>query len=782
MAETTVLWKQILQPLLKTKIMSETGKPISRIDGRMKVSGKATYSAEFNQPNMAYAFPVRATIAKGKVTSINDDMIQKEPGVLTIISHKNAFKLKPLDMQAQAKAGAAFLGENLPPLQSNVVHYPGQFIALVVAETYEQAREAAYKLKIVYAEEKGAVDFKTELPKSQKPKMFMGEEAQVNDGKAAAVLSSLSKKIEHTYSTPAEHHHPMEPHATVAVWDGAQKLTLYDATQGVGLTATIAAYFLGLKPEDVRVIAPFVGGGFGSKGLWLHTIIVAMAAKAAGRPVKLALTRQMMQTNVGHRAATIQKVALGTDTTGKLSVLRHHTNTYNNLTQFFEPSGKQSLVLYKAPLREVTYNVAMLNRSTPTFMRAPGETPGTFALESAMDEMAYQLKMDPVEFRIKNHTTEDPMKGHEFSSESLLDCYRIGAERFGWSSRSMEPRQKRNGKYLVGYGMATATYPGGRSAATVKVVMNAKGDVTLMTASIDIGTGTYTVLAQTAADALGIPVDRIDVKIGDSSLPPAPLAGGSQTTASIHPAALDACVLLKKELTALAIADPDSKLKGRNIEEIGFANGRLYVKGDENKIDTYINIMSRAKRNEIEACATTLPVSGAGLTVPSALCTPSQTPPEQNSDTKQYAFHSFGAQFVEVWVDEDFGTIRVKRVTSVQDVGRIMNEKTARSQIIGGVIFGIGAALMEATEYDQRWGNPVTRTLADYHVPVHLDVPPIDVHFIGKPDPHISPIGARGIGEIGITGVSAAIANAVFNATGKRLRDLPLTPEKFFEV
>jgi xanthine dehydrogenase YagR molybdenum-binding subunit len=775
-------WKQILLPLTKTKIMSETGKPISRIDGRMKVSGKATYSAEFNQPNMAYAFPVRATISKGKVSSINDATIQKEPGVITVISHKNAFKLKPLDMQAQAKAGAAFLGENLPPLQDNVVHYPGQFIALVVAETYEQAREAAYKLKIVYAEEKGAVDFKTELPKSKRPKMFMGEEAQVNEGKAAAVLTTLSKKIEHTYSTPAEHHHPMEPHATVAVWESAQKLTLYDATQGVGLTATIAAYFLGLKPEDVRVIAPYVGGGFGSKGLWLHTLIVAMAAKATGRPVKLALTRQMMQTNVGHRAATIQRVALGTDTTGKLSVLRHHTDTYNNLTQFFEPSGKQSLVLYKAPLREVTYNVAMLNRSTPTFMRAPGETPGTFALESAMDEMAYQLKMDPVEFRIKNHTTEDPMKGHEFSSEYLLDCYRIGAERFGWASRSLEPRQKRNGKYLVGYGMATATYPAGRSAASVKVVMNAKGDFTLMTASIDIGTGTYTVLAQTAADALGVSVDRIDVKIGDSSLPPAPLAGGSQTTASIHPAALDACVLLRKELTALAIADPDSKLKGKTLEEIGYANGKIFVKGDEYKSDTYVAIMRRAKRTEIEACATTLPVSGAGMTVPSALCTPSQTPPEQNSDTKQYAFHSFGAQFVEVWVDEDFGTIRVKRVTSVQDVGRIMNEKTARSQIIGGVIFGIGAALMEATEYDKRWGNPVTRTLADYHVPVHLDVPPIDVHFIGKPDPHISPIGARGIGEIGITGVCAAIANAVFNATGKRLRDLPLTPEKFFEV
>ncbi|MBL4674778.1 MAG: xanthine dehydrogenase family protein molybdopterin-binding subunit [Mucilaginibacter sp.] len=761
--------------------MSETGKPISRVDGRMKVSGKATYAAEFNQPNMAYAFPVRATIAKGKIASMDDDIIRKELGVIAVISYKNAYKLKPLDMQAQMKAGAAFLGENLPPLQDNVVHYPGQFVAVVVAETYEQARAAAYKLKVRYTADKAAVDLRTELPKSTKPKMFMGEEAQVNEGKAAGPLAASAKKVDHTYSTPVEHHHPMEPHATVAVWEGTDRLTLYDATQGVGLTSAIAAYFFGLHQENVRVVAPFVGGGFGSKGLWLHTLLVAIAAKAANRPVKLALTRQMMQTNVGHRAATIQRVAMGTDAAGQLNVLRHHTDTYNNLTQFFEPSGKQTLVLYKAPLREVTYNVAHLDRSTPTFMRAPGETPGTFALECAMDEMAYQLKMDPVEFRIKNHTAQDPVKGHDFSSEFLVECYRTGAERFGWASRSMEPRQKRQGKYLVGYGMATATYPGGRSAASVKVLMNNKGNVTVMTASIDIGTGTYTVLAQTAADALGVPVEKIDVKIGDSSLPPAPLAGGSQTTASIHPAALDACVLLRKELVSIAIADPGSKLNGSKPEDIGFANGKLFVKGNEDRSETYLNILNRAKRNEIEACATTLPVSGAGLTVPSALCTPSQTPPEQNSDIKQYAFHSFGAQFAEVWVDEDFGTIRVKRVTSVQDVGRIMNEKTARSQIIGGVIFGIGAALMEATEYDKRWGNPVTRTLADYHVPVHLDVPPIDVHFIGKPDPHISPIGARGIGEIGITGVSAAIANAVFNATGKRLRDLPLTPEKFFE-
>jgi xanthine dehydrogenase YagR molybdenum-binding subunit len=758
--------------------MSETGKPISRIDGRLKVTGKATYAAEFNQPNMAYAFPVRATIAKGRIASIDDGAVKKEPGVLSVLSYKNALKLKPLDRQAQQQAGAAFLGETLPPLQDNQVHYIGQFIAVVIAETYEQARAAAYKLKVRYTVEEAATDLRSALPNSKKPTKLMGQEAQVNEGKAAAPLAASAHRVDHSYAIPVEHHHPMEPHATVAVWDGTDKLTLYDATQGVGNTSAIAAYFLGLQKENVRVVAPFVGGGFGSKGLWLHTLLVAMAAKATGRPVKLALTRQMMQTNVGHRAATIQQVSLGADATGKLSVIRHHTDTYTNLTEFFEPSGKQSLVLYQAPLREVTYNVTQLNRGAPTFMRAPGETPGTFALESAMDELAYELKMDPVQFRIANHTTKDPIKGHDFSSEFLIDCYQIGAAKFGWSNRKMEPRQQRNGKYLVGYGMATATYPGGRSAASVKVTMNANGEVTVMTASIDIGTGTYTVLAQTVADSLGVPVDKIQVKIGDSSLPPAPLAGGSQTTASIHPAAREACVLLRKELAALAIADPSSKLNGRNPQEIGYADGKLFITGDEQKSDSYTDILQRAKRTELEACATTQPISGGGLTIPGALCTPTEIPADQNSDIKQYAFHSFGAQFAEVWVDEDLGTIRVKRFTSVQDVGRIMNEKTARSQIIGGVIFGIGAALMEATEYDKRWGNAVIRTLADYHVPVNLDVPPIEVHFIGKPDPHISPIGARGIGEIGITGVSAAIANAVFNATGKRVRDLPLTPDK----
>ncbi len=486
----------------------------------------------------------------------------------------------------------------------------------------------------------------------------------------------------------------------------------------------------------------------------------------------------MMQTSTGRRSETSQKVAFGAGKDGKLSVIRHHSDSYTNLTAFFEPSGKQTEVLYDSPVREITYTVAKLNVGTPTFMRAPGEAPGMFALESALDELAYQLKLDPIALRVLNHTTVDPMKKHPFSGDNLRDCYRIGAEKFGWANRKMQPRQNRNGRYLIGYGMAAATYPAGRSSATARVQLLANGDVKVSSATQDIGTGTYTTMAQTAADALGVPISKIAVQLGDSNLPNGPLSGGSQTTASVQPAVIAACEMLRKDLMALAMNDAKSKLNGRKMEEIAFVDAKFYVKSDESKSDSYADILRRNNKPMMEACTTAMPASGSGLGSPVAPCSVAPTATEENSDDKKYSFHSFGAQFAEVWVDEDLGTIRVKRFTSVQDIGRVLNEKTARSQVIGGVIFGIGQALTEETVHDPRYGNPVTRTLGDYHVASNLDVPEIDVHFINKPDAHISTQGARGVGEIGITGVAAAITNAVFNATGKRLRDLPLTPDK----
>jgi xanthine dehydrogenase YagR molybdenum-binding subunit len=758
--------------------MAEIGKPRDRIDGWLKVTGAAQYAAEFNQKNMVYTFPLRATIAKGSISSFDTADAEKSAGVLKILTHENAPKLKALNPEAMKDTGG-MLGEQLVPLQDNKIFYFGQYIGLVVAETYEQARAAAALIKVNYNKEKPATDLAEERSNATMPQKNRGQDVQTNPGKAAPVLASAPVMVEHTYNTATENHHPMEPHATIAVWETADRLTLYDSTQGVMGAKGTMAYLFNLPKENVQIISPFVGGGFGSKGSqWGQLMLSAMAAKVMSRPAKLAITRQMMQTNTGRRAQTEQIVALAAGTDGMLQAIRHQTYTYGNLSDYMEQCGKPTEVSYGAPLREITYQISKLNIGSPTFMRAPGETPGSFALESAMDELAYELKMDPVQLRIINHTSVDPLKNHPFSSEYLLDCYRIGAEKFGWGKRSMQPRQNRIGKQLVGYGMATATYPAMRSTASARIQITAEGKVTVMSATQDIGTGTYTIMAQTAADALGMPLSTIKVKLGDSSLPAAPVSGGSTTTASVNPAVQAAGESLRNDLLQLALADDKSKLKGRNAEEISFADGIFFVENDHNISDSYTDIMRRNKKDMMEACITTKPSSGNGLGAQQPPCSVAKVDAEENSDAMKYSFHSFGAQFAEVWVDEDLGTIRVKRFVSVQDAGTIMNEKTARSQIMGGVIYGLGAALMEETAYDKRWANPVTRTLADYHVPVNADIPPIDVYFIGKPDPHISKIGARGIGEIGITGVAAAVANAVFNATGKRLRDLPLTPDK----
>jgi xanthine dehydrogenase YagR molybdenum-binding subunit len=759
--------------------MAEIGKPIDRVDGRLKVTGAAKYAAEFNQTQMAYAFPVRSTIASGSVTKIDQSAASNAPGVIQVLTHESAPRIKPFNREEAGKAGVR-LGEELIPLQDNRVHYYGQFVALVVAETYEQARAAAALLKITYAAAQPTIDLQSALPDGARPaKTATQQDAQLNAGKAAEPLRAAARKIEQIYRTSNEVHNAMEPHATVAAWEGADKLTIHDATQSVVLYRQAMAYFFDLKTENVRVINPFVGGGFGSKGFpWTHSFLSVMAAKVTKRPVKLAVTRQMMQVNVGRRGETSQQIALGANQDGKLVVIRHQTDTFNNLTGFFESAGLPTGVLYDAPLREITYRVAKLNIGAPTFMRAPGEAPGSFALESAMDELAFELKIDPLELRVMNHTAVDPLKKIPFSSDHLLECYKIGAEKFGWANRKREPRQMRNGNYLIGMGMATATYPGLRGSTSVRMQMTADGAVKVQCGTQDIGTGTYTIMTQTAADALGIPLEKITVEIGDSNLPPGAPSFGSITAASVTPAVLAAGEILREDLLKLAIADRQSKLFGKNQTEIGFADSKFFIKGDTGKSDSYADIMRRSNKKITEACATSMPASGPGLGAPGAPCVPAAAQTEENNDTKKYSFHSSGAQFVEVWVDESLGIVRVKRVVSVHDAGRILNEKTARSQIIGGVIFSIGQALTEESRNDLRYGNPVQRTFADYHVPVQMDVPEIDVHLINKPDPHISKTGVRGIGEIGGVGVAAAIANAVFNATGKRIRNLPLTPDK----
>ncbi len=763
---------------MKTNII---GKPIDRVDARLKVTGAAKYAAEFPQNNLAYAFPVRSTIGKGTIAAIDASAAEKSTGVIAVLTHKNATRLKPANIMEVGLYGT-LPGESLLPLQADKIFYVGQYIGLIVAETYEQARAAAELVKVNYREAKPATGLAENKAKGIKPeKMFVFLEAQPKRGDAATAFHAAQVKFDQTYSTPSEHHHPMEPHASIAVWENG-RLTVFDATQAVMGTNVVLAQTFGLDKKNVRIISPFVGGGFGCKGLiWQHTMLAAMAAQAVKRPVKLVLTRQMMQTNVGHRGETMQNIRFGCDKSGKLSAIKHETTTYTSdglMEYFFEPCGLATQMLYSSPNVEIIHNVVPLNFGSPTPMRAPGESSGTYALESALDELAHELKIDPVQLRLTNYANTDEQKKLSFSSKKLKDCYALGAEKFGWKQRIQTPRQMRDGRWLIGYGMATATYPGYRGAASVRVRLNADGTVLVQSATQDIGTGTYTVMAQTVSEFLGIPVERIKVEIGDSDLPPAGTSGGSQSLASVAPAIEAACKMVVKKVMETTSKDKQSPLFGKTEKDVSFGDGRIFLTGDSSKGKTYIEMMKRANLSKIEECVTAnlagQPPGGSG-----APCSPFTANPDQNADQQKYSFHSFGAQFAEVGVDEDLGIVRVRRWVSVLDIGRVVNEKTARSQVYGGVNMGIGMALMEETHYDPRNARPVVRSLADYHVPVHLDIPPnFEVYFINEPDPHLNTLGIRGVGEIGITGVAAAIANAVFNATGKRVRNLPLTPDK----
>ncbi len=547
----------------------------------------------------------------------------------------------------------------------------------------------------------------------------------------------------------------MEPSASTAVWEG-NKLTLYEATQWVAGARNVVADTLGMPREDVHIISRFVGGGFGCKGfIWPHSVCAAIASRHVGRPVKVALTRQQMFTSTGHRGSTRQKMSLGADPSGKLLAIQHENLTDASMVDdYIERCGVITGFLYDCPNVSMKNMGVRLNIATPTPMRAPGETPGLFALECALDELAWELKMDPVELRLRNYAETDAEKTLPYSSKHLRECYQAGMERFGWKKREGPPGAHLDGRYLIGWGMATATYPGYRSPGAARVRILPDETIIVSSATQDIGTGTYTTMAQMAADELGVPPKRICVELGDSSLPPAPVSGGSMTTASVLPAVKAAAEDALKKLKRCAIEDAKSPLHGLSEDEITAEDGALRGR-DGNRV-SFGDVIRGCGTPMIESTANTAP----------------------GKETKEYAFHSFGAQFSEVKVDRDTGEVRVTRHVAVFDVGRVMNAKTARSQAMGGIIQGIGMALLEHTVYDQQHGRVVTNNLADYAVPVNADVPDIDVSFVEYPDFNLSSIGARGVGEIGITGVAPAIANAIYHATGKRIRDLPITPDK----
>jgi xanthine dehydrogenase YagR molybdenum-binding subunit len=571
-------------------------------------------------------------------------------------------------------------------------------------------------------------------------------------------MRSADVTVDAVYTTPIETHNPMELHATIAVWQGDERLTLYDSTQGVFECRRKVAEMFGLPKENVRVISRFVGGGFGSKGSsWSHVTLAAMAAKVTGRAVKVMVTRPQMFSLVGHRPCTVQRVALGATRAGKLVATRHEvTSETSRFDDFVEPSAQQTQMLYACPNLYTRQSLVRLDIPTPTFQRAPGESTGTFALESAMDELAVALRMDPVALRLANHADEDPSDGRPWSSKTLRECYRQAAARFGWAKRKPEPRSMRQGRALVGWGMATATYPANQSASAAIARLRPDGTALVQAGTQDIGTGTYTIMAQIAADALGMPVEQVTFDLGDTSMPETPVSGGSQTASSTGSAVQRACGDLRGKLVAMAVADAASPLHGLAVADVDAIGGALVARADPSKRDPFGAVVARSGQGEVTARFETQP----------------------KEDRKKFATHSFGAQFVEVTIDEDLPQVRVTRVVSAFAAGKILNAKTARSQFIGGIVWGIGLALTEDTVRDARTARIVTRDLADYHVPVNLDVPAIEVISVEEDDPHVNEIGAKGIGEIGITGIGAAIANAVHHATGRRVRDLPITPDK----
>jgi xanthine dehydrogenase YagR molybdenum-binding subunit len=732
------------------------GKGIERLDGRAKVTGKAAYAAEIAVANVAHAVIVGSRAPLGRIASIDAAAAAAAPGVLRIFTHENAPRL-PLKHEG---AGPP-LGQALQLLQDDQIHYADQPVALVVADSLENARAAADLVKVSYEERTPLLSLEDNAKSAYAPRELVRGPTDSARGDFERAFAEAPVRVEATYRTPVQNHNPMEMHATIAVWQGEDRVTIYDSTQGIfNVRKTIAAAF-GIPPDHVRVIALFVGGGFGSKGrAWSHVTLTALAARALGRPVKLMVTRPQMFALVGHRPPTVQRLSLAADFGGKLVAVRHDLlSETSRFDDFAEPSATVSRMLYASPNTRTSHRIVRLDVPTPTFMRAPGESTGSYAIESAMDELSYALRLDPLELRLRNYAELDPDSGKPWSSKSLLACYREAAARFGWSRRPQRVRARREGHKLVGWGMATASYPAGQSAASAIARVRADGTALVQSGSQDIGTGTYTVMAQIAADGLGLPMAKVRFELGDTNLPEAPLSAGSRTASSVGSAVKMAALGARQKLIALAIADPSSPLAGLDAAGIQVSDGVLFAQVAPSRRDDYAAILKRARQAELVAEVTT----------------------GEHPDRKNYALHSFGAQMVEVEVDEDLGEARVTRMVGAFAGGKVLNALTARSQLLGAMVWGIGFALTEQTVRDPRTGRVVTRDLADYHLPVNADVPAIDVVMIDEYDPHVNDVGAKGLGEVGITGAVAAIANAVYHATGTRIRDLPITPDKLLQ-
>jgi xanthine dehydrogenase YagR molybdenum-binding subunit len=736
------------------------GKPQDRIDGKLKVTGRAMYAGDRQAQNLAFGYLLTSAVAKGSIQAMDTSVAERSPGVAAIYTPFNPLKL----YHGLEQSEGAMSGEIMPPLQDEKILNYGQIIGLVVADSFEQARDAAALVKTRYDAQEPVASWEQGTEHSFTPEN-VGEEKATIKILAQGVesiddaLKASPMVMDATYIEPIYHHNPMEPHATTAVWQG-DRLNIYDATQGVIAHRLNVAAVLGIDEDMVRVLCPFVGGAFGCKGsMWMFSPLTAAAARALNRPVKTILTREQMFTLVGHRPALIQHLTLGATQDGTLQAVKHDVQSTVSFSKFFVEAAahRTSRLLYKSPNIQVSHTLVPWDVGGPTFMRAPGCAPGMFALECAMDELAVKSKIDPVELRVKNDSNLYPGKNVPWSSRHLVECFQLGAEKFGWSQRNAEPSAVQQGDWLIGMGTASALYPAHRNRASAKVRLQADGTAQVSSATQDLGTGTWTVLAIVGADSLGLPIERIRTELGDSALPPAPTSGGSTSVSSVTPAIQKAAESAKKKLIQLAIKDKKSPFFGMKIEEVVYREGQLV--GGGKSVD-FGSVLSATGRGSVEATE----MAAAG------------------EEEEKYAFHSFGAQFCQLKVNRWTGEIRLQRVTSVMDIGTVINMKAARSQILGGIVFGIGMALLEGSVLEEKTGRYANANFADYLVATNADIPEVDIHFVIKPDTIFNPLGARGIGEIGITGMPAAIANAVFNATGKRIRQFPIHPENLLPL
>ena len=725
--------------------MKYIGKEQSRVDGAAKVTGKAKYAGEFAAQNLAYGFIVSGTIAKGAITAIDASAAEKSPGVIRVMTHLNTPKFFSKENPQNEK------DESFYALQSEKIYFNHQPVALVVAETFEQARSAARLVKITYTEEK---------PSTNTLKMLdaaFAERPSKPRGNPQEAFKNSAVQISAEYTIPIEHHNPMEPHGAMAFWDNG-KLTIFDKSQNVySVRGHLAAAF-GTKEENINVISLFVGGAFGSSlRPNYYPSLTAMAARETKRPVRVIYTRRQMFSGHGYRPFTWQKVSLGADANGKLNAIIHEAvNNTSTTENHGDNANSWTRQIYACANVDTPAKIVKTDLGTPQAMRAPGAVSGMFALESAMDELAYKLKIDPLELRLINYAEVHPENGKPWSSKELKKCYSEGAAKFGWANRKPEPRSMRDGRWLVGYGVASGIWGGFQSAAGVKITLKNDGTASVVSATSDIGPGTYTVMTQIAAEFLGLPPEKIKFELGDTKFPKAPAQGGSATTASVGTAIHDASQNIKNKLFEMENADVNSPFKSIALDDLELANGKLQSKTNQSISINIADILKKNNQTEIVEEYRSMPS------------------PERN----KYAIAAHGAQFVEVKVDEDLGIVKVTRVVEATATGKIMNPKTSHSQEMGGVVWGIGMALTEATEVDHRYGRIMNPQLADYHIPSNLDVHQVDTMFVEEDDKIVNPLGVKGMGELGMIGIPAAIANAIFHATGKRVRDLPITLDK----